>query len=154
MSSEADGLYEEVMRILREKFEGRIDDFLFPPPVFVEMQGEFLEADLENGSLTARFPIQEKYLNPYRTMQGGMIAAAIDNTLGPLSVMIAPTNVTRTIEVKYSRPVLMQMGHIVVQARLVERQELKLIFEAKVTSPNGDRLATCKAVHWIIAKNL
>ena len=135
---------------LNEKFGARVQDFLLPPPVFGLMQGELLELDLDKGSLTARFPVLESYCNPYRSMQGGMIAAAVDNTLGPLSVAIAPPNVTRTLEMKYSLPVTPQMGFILVHARLVERSEPRLFFDARVTSMDGRKLATCKAVHWII----
>jgi hypothetical protein len=82
-----------------------------------------------------------------------MLAAAVDNTLGPLSVAIAPPNVTRILEMKYSRPVKPEMEYILVQARLVERKDPQLIFAAKVISPDGHKLATCKAIHWIIDNN-
>ena len=114
------------------------------------MRGEYLEFDLEIGSLIARFPILERYLNPYGTMQGGMIAAAVDNTLSPLSVALASPNVTRTLELKYSHPALPEMGYIIVHARLVERDGPRLAFQARVSSPDGKKLATCKATHWII----
>jgi acyl-coenzyme A thioesterase PaaI-like protein len=143
-------LLQELFEILHKKFGEQIKDYLFPPPIFVTMRGELLEMDLINGALTARFPILESYLNPYGAMQGGMIAAAVDNTLGPLSVAIAPPNVTRILEMKYSRPVRPDMEYIVVQARLVARKDPQLIFAAKVISPEGDKLASCKAIHWII----
>jgi acyl-coenzyme A thioesterase PaaI-like protein len=143
----------EYYKVLQEKFGEQIKHYLFPPPVFEAMGGELLELDLKNGSLTARYPILESYSNPYGTMQGGMIAAAVDNTLGPLSVVIAPPNVTRTLEMKYSKPVRPEMNYIVVQARLVERKDPQLFFAAKVSSPDGHKLATCKAVHWIIDDN-
>lgn len=138
------------MATIRARFGERIRDYRFPPPVFVAMQGEFLEFDLQNGSLKARFPILESHLNPYGSMQGGMIAAAVDNTLGPLSVALASPNVTRTLELKYNHPSLPEMGFIVVLARLVERKDPKLFFEARVSSPDGKKLATCKATHWIV----
>ena len=143
-------LLEELHEILEKKFRGRMQEFLLPPPVFLAMQGELIKMDLQAGILEARFPVLDSYLNPYRAMQGGMIAAAVDNTLGPLSIAVAPPNVTRRLEMKYSRPVTMDMEFIHVQARLVERNDPQLIFEARVTSPQGNRLATCKAVHWII----
>lgn len=150
MAAMVENQNEELMRILREKYQDRIHDFLMPPPIFVEMKGEVLTIDLENCALSVRFPVLEKYLNPYRIMQGGMIAAAIDNTLGPLSVALASPSITRSLEIKYSQPAVVEMEYILVQARLVERKEPKLFFEAKVFSPQGDRLATCKAVHWIV----
>jgi len=33
-----------------------------------------------------------------------MVAAAADNTLGPLSVLVAPPNLTRRMEITYARP--------------------------------------------------
>lgn len=150
MAAVTENQNEEYLRILREKFQDRIHEYLMPPPIFLEMKGEVVSIDLEYSALSVRFPVLEKYLNPYRIMQGGMIAAAIDNTLGPLSVAVAPPSVTRSLEIKYSQPALVEMGYILVQARLVERREPKLLFEAKVTGPEGNRLATCKAVHWIV----
>jgi acyl-CoA thioesterase FadM len=74
----------------------------------------------------------------------------VDNTLGPLSVAIAPPNVTRTLEMKYSQPVTPKMQYIIVHAKLLQREDPILTFEAKVTSPDGRKLATSKATHWII----
>jgi acyl-coenzyme A thioesterase PaaI-like protein len=114
------------------------------------MEGEFLDFDLDAGSLTARFPVRKSYLNPFGTMQGGMVAAAVDNTLGPLSMLVAPPSVTRQLEMTYSRPVPLDIDHIVVSARLLEREDRWLVFKADVRSPGGLRLARSKAVHWIL----
>jgi acyl-coenzyme A thioesterase PaaI-like protein len=138
------------MAILRERLGDRVEDFVVPPPVFTGMGGEFLELNLDDGILAARFPVREWYLNPYRTVQGGMIAAAIDNTLGPLSMLVAPPNVTRRLEVIYSRPVTLDMGAIIVRARLIERNDRWLFFRADVLSPEGRRLVRSKAAHWIV----
>jgi acyl-coenzyme A thioesterase PaaI-like protein len=147
---QADRLSSEVMEILRGRMGDRVHEYAFPPPVFLDMQGEFLELDLEAGALAAQFPVLERYLNPYGTMQGGMVAAAVDNTLGPLSVLVAPPNVTRRLEMKYSRPATVEMGHIVIQARFLDRRDRWLYFEADARSPEGLRLVRAKAVHWIV----
>lgn len=145
-----DPLSTEVAEILRRKLGDRLDQYAFPPPVFVAMQGEFVKMDLDNGTLTVQFPVLESYLNPYGTMQGGMIAAAVDNTLGPLSVLVAPPNVTRRLEMAYSRPVTPDLGQLIVTSRLLERKGRWLFFRADVYDQNGRRLARAKAVHWII----
>jgi len=144
-------LHDKLMELLRDNLGEQMDEYLFPPPVFVDMQGEFVEFDLDAGWLTTKFPVLDRYLNPYGSMQGGMIAAAVDNTLGPLSVAVASVNVTRTLEMKYSQPVMPEMEFILVKAELVKRADRKLFFEATVRSPDGQRLAKCKAVHWIVA---
>ena len=114
------------------------------------MHGEFVAFDEENGALTVRFPLLEHYLNPYDAVQGGMIAAAVDNTLGPLSMLVAPPNVTRRLEVTYSRPATLEMEHIIVVGRLGERKGRQLHFVAEVSSGQGVRLARAKATHWIV----
>jgi acyl-coenzyme A thioesterase PaaI-like protein len=125
-------------------------EYPIPPPVFTAMQGEFIACDLDESSLTTRFPVLESYLNPYGTMQGGMVAAAVDNTFGPLSMLVAPPNVTRRLEMTYSHPVTSDLGHITVTARLLERDGRRLIFSADVRDAHGRRVARAKATHWIV----
>ena len=143
-------IYDQLVEIVRTRAGDTLDQFLIPPPIFTDMQGEILAFDIDQKSLRARFPVQERYQNPYRAMQGGMIAAAVDNTLGPLSLLVAPPNVTRRLELTYSRPVTLDMAYIEVIARLVESQERRLIFHADITSPQGERLARARAQHWIV----
>ena len=63
---------------------------------------------------------------------------------------MAPPNVTRRLEITYSRPVTVEMGSVVVTARLVERQGRRLFFRATVRSEDGLRLARAKAMHWVV----
>ena len=139
-----------VMDVIRQRLGDRLDEFRIPPPVFRAMQGEFLAFDLDGGWLTARFPVLEAYLNPYGSMQGGMVAAAVDNTLGPLSMLVAPPNVTRRLEMKYSRPITPDLEFITVKSRLVERKGRWLTFRAEVIDQEGTLLARARAVHWIV----
>jgi acyl-coenzyme A thioesterase PaaI-like protein len=143
-------LPSSIMDIIRDRLGDRLDDFLIPPPVFGTMQGEFLAFDLDAGSLTTRFPVLEEYLNPYGAMQGGMVAAAVDNTFGPLSLLVAPPNVTRRLEMKYSRPVTTDLESITVTARFQGRQGKQLTFSAEVRDPQGVLLARARAIHWIV----
>jgi acyl-coenzyme A thioesterase PaaI-like protein len=138
--------------IIHKRLGRRIDDFLIPPPVFETMQVQFISFDNEAGSLVIQVPVLEKYLNPYGAMQGGMVAAAIDNALGPLSMLIAPPNVTRRIEIKYSRPITINLEYIIVQANLQKRDGSRLSFSAEARDPMGVLLARAKAIHWIIAE--
>ena len=147
-----DGL-EIIMERVRERMGDKIVQFRIPPPVFVSMQAEVVAFDPEEASLTVRFPVLEKDLNPYHTMQGGMIAAAIDNTLGPLSMLVAPPNVTRQLEVTYSRPITLELKTFLVTARLTGQEKRFLNFTADVTTEDRSKLARAKAVHWIVQEN-
>ena len=79
-----------------------------------------------------------------------MVAAAVDNTLGPLSMLVAPPNVTRRLEMKYSRPITTDLEFIIVTAKLVERKGRWLTFRAKVEDQEEMLLARARAVHWIV----
>jgi acyl-coenzyme A thioesterase PaaI-like protein len=143
-----------IMEIIHQRLGERIQEFLIPPPVFISMQGEFLAFDQEAGILTTRFPVLEKFLNPYGPMQGGMVAAAVDNTLGPLSMLVAPPNVTRRLEMKYSLPVTPDLEFITVKAWLLNREGRWLYFVADVHDQAGKILAKAKAKHWILEDDL
>ncbi len=135
--------------LLKERYGEGIGAYRIPPPILEHMRGEIVAFDEEKGTLTARFPVLESYLNPYGAVQGGMIAAAVDNTLGPLSMLMAPPNVTRHLEMTYSRPVTMDMEYLVVRGRLVGRDDRVLRFAADVSTRDGLRVARARATHWI-----
>jgi acyl-coenzyme A thioesterase PaaI-like protein len=120
------------------------------PPVFKEMNGRIIDYNLAAGTLTCQFPVEERYQNPYGTMQGGMIAAAIDNTIGPLSALVAPPNVTRQLEIRYKRPITAEHRIITITATLQSRPDPYLIFLAQVRTDTGELAATAKARHFIL----
>jgi acyl-coenzyme A thioesterase PaaI-like protein len=142
-----------IMEILQQRLGDKIDDFLLPPPVFELMHGEFLSIDVKTGRITTRFPVLAEFQNPYGSMQGGMVAAAVDNTIGPLSMMVAPLNVTRRLEMKYNHPITDDIEYITVEGKFVEREGRKLTFNADVRDQNGRLLARGHAFHWIIAED-
>lgn len=139
-----------ITKMLHDRLGDEIDDFLIPPPVFELMQGEFLSIDVDSGMIKTRFPVLAAYQNPYKIMQGGMVAAAVDNTIGPLSFLVAPLNVTRRLEMKYSRPITVDMQHIIVEARLGAQDGRRLTFSAEVRDQSGTLLARGQAFHWIV----
>ena len=141
------------MDLIRQKLGARRDDYALPPPVYLAMGAEVVACDAAKGVLSVRFPLRAEYINAYGSVQGGIVAAAVDNVLGPLSMLVAPPNVTRHLEMTYSRPVKPEMGHILVHAKLVEREDRWLTFQAEVRSPEGLRLARSKAVHWIMGES-
>ncbi len=138
-----------IFKIIRERLGDRLGDFMIPPPVFQTLRGEFLAVDLEAGLLSTRFPVLPEYLNPYGLLQGGIIAAAVDNTLGPLSMLVAPPNVTRRLEMKYSQAVTLDLKYILVEGRYLGLEGQFLKFNAEVRAPGGFLLARARAVHWI-----
>jgi len=150
MTTDNKAVHDKFVTMIKSNLGETFEDHHIPPPVFNFMGAEFVSFDTEGKRLVVQFPILRSYLNPYGAMQGGMIAAAVDNALGPLSILVAPPNVTRRLELTYSKPVKIEMGFIIVQARLLEQDGRRLVFSADVRDPKGVRLARAKAIHWII----
>ncbi len=123
-----------------------------PPPIFADMAGEFVDLDMAAKTLMVRFPVQARYQNPMGTMQGGMIAAAIDNAIGPLSFMVAAPNVTKTMEVTYLRPIPASVAEITVVAAFAGQNGRELTFVADVLRGDGAKLATARSVNVLLKR--
>lgn len=143
-------LRQSILGRLKARLGERVKEYLIPPPIFEFMQGEFIEFDPQGGRLVTRFPIRGAYLNPYGIVQGGMVTAAVDNTLGPLSMLVAPPNVTRRLEMKFSRPACMDLKYMQVIGHLVQLDPPWLHLQAEVRDPAGRLLAKARATHWIV----
>ena len=143
-------LPDDLALILTERFGADLVNIHIPPSSFVTMKGAIIEYDLNSGYLKTEFPILETFLNQFGNMQGGIICAAIDNTLGPLSILIAPPNFTRKLEVKFRKPINPAINSIYVEARLVSQRNRMLEFSSKVLDKNDTVYATANASHWIL----
>lgn len=121
-----------------------------PPACLVDMLGEPLEYE-EGLSLSMRFPVLPRYANPLGHMQGGYIVAALDNTLGPFSYLIAPPSVTSSLNTQYLRPVTPESSFITCVARLTERTRATLHLTGEARNPEGKVVALCQAVCKILS---
>ena len=111
-----------------------------PPRVFSDMEGEFIDL-VEGISLTACFPNKDRYMNPMGFMQGGIITAAIDNTVSPLSFMLGSPNVTQTISTTFKRPIKKTDRFVIVKASMIEKTETHIVMQAEVKSDSGKLMA-------------
>ena len=121
-----------------------------PPPCLTDMQGEPV-AYVEGESLAMRFPVLARYQNPIGHMQGGFIVAALDNTLGPFSYLIAPPSVTSALNTQYLRPVTADTAFITCIARLSERTRGTLYLTGEARNPEGKVVALCQATCQVLA---
>jgi len=140
----------DLYKLFQDVLGDKIDDFSLPPPSFTVMQCEVIAYDEKHKSLITKLPVLEQWANPYGTMQGGMIDAAIDNAVGPLSLLIAPPNMTRSIETKLIKAITMEIEYIYVKAELVEEKKRRLTFAINVEDSEGVVYATSKIVNFMI----
>ena len=122
---------------------------VIPPPCLLDMQGEVLEY-AEGERLDVRFPVLPRYRNPMGNMQGGFIVAALDNTLGPFSYLIAPPSVTSSLNTQFLRPVTAKETFIVCSARVVERTRSTLYLAGEARGGDGKIVVLCQSVCQIL----
>lgn len=116
-----------------------------PPPVFFLLGGRFTAYDADAATLTARFPVKPEYRNPLGFMQGGMVVAAVDNTMGPLCFLSGFLGVSTQINTTFVRPVTPADAEIEVVARVVERTASLAQLTATVTGHAGKTAVLCHA---------
>lgn len=122
---------------------------MIPPPCLVDMQGELV--DYEDGvRLRMRFPVLARYHNPLGNMQGGFVVAALDNTIGPFSFLIAAPSVTASLNTQYLRPVTSAETHVTCSAWLVDRTRNTLHIHAQAANSDGKVFALAQSVNQIL----
>lgn len=124
-------------------------ELLLPPPCMLDMQGEFVDWQPDH-SLTMRFPVLPRYRNPLGSMQGGFIAAALDNTLGPFSYLIAPPSVTSQLTLSYLRPVPPGSKFLTCTAWLVARTGKSVHLRGEAVGDDGKIAALAQAACQLI----
>jgi acyl-coenzyme A thioesterase PaaI-like protein len=140
----------DVIELYNKVLGEKIDSYDLPPPSFEVMQCKILEFNAEEKFMIVKIPVLKDWLNPYGTMQGGMIIAAVDNAVGPLSLLVAPKNMTRNIESKLLKPILMESEFIYVKATLSEEKKRRLTFNIIVKDKDENIYAKATVINWIL----
>ena len=112
-----------------------------PSPTHAELKLEYLE--LEPGKkMIAKVPYQKRFTNPIGLYQGGMLAASLDETFGPLSYVTAGGPcMTLSMHVTYLMAFTEKMNHCLIEAIILKKTKNFIFMRADVTSPNGELLA-------------
>ena len=122
--------------------EGRAD----PPPAAELLGWKLIEIDPNAGTIEVEFTATEQFLNPAGTVQGGFLAAMLDDTLGPALVQTlgdgewAPTT---DLHVQFLKPA--KPGEIRASARIVRRGRDVAFMAGELRDPDGDLVATATA---------
>jgi len=122
--------------------EGRV-----PPPPAAELLGlELLSVDPEVGKVEVAFCASERFLNPVGNIQGGLLAAMLDDTLGPALVatlgpgQFAPTT---DLHVQFLRPV--SPGRLIGRGRVVRKGRHVAFLAGELLDTSGTVVATATA---------
>jgi uncharacterized protein (TIGR00369 family) len=117
-----------------------------PPPAAVLLGFRLLDIDPQAGTIEVSFRATEQFLNPAGTVQGGFLAAMLDDTLGPaLAATLghgewAPTT---DLHVQFLAPA--RPGQITGRGRVVRRGAQMAFLAGELVDQDGTLLATAVA---------
>lgn len=140
----------DLIELYTEVLGEKIKDYNLPPPSFEIMQCEIVKYDEDEKLIIVKIPTLESWLNPFGTMQGGIIMGAVDNAVGPLSLLAAPMSITRNIESKFIKPITMNIEFLYVTATLFQQKKKRLIFDVVIKDKDEILYTKAKVTNWII----
>lgn len=130
--------------------EGLFWDFVagrVPEPPAATLLGWQLRAvDPDAGTIEVAFEASEQFLNPIGTVQGGFLAAMLDDTLGPaLVATLGPATFAPTLDlqVQFHRPA--RPGTLVGSGRVLRRTRDIAFLAGELRDERGAVVATATA---------
>jgi uncharacterized protein (TIGR00369 family) len=120
----------------------KIVDGRLPPPACAKTLGiEFTAIDGDRGTIEVKFEAKPEFLNPAGQVQGGFLAAMLDDTMGPALVAtldageFAPTV---NLNVQFHRPAkvgaLKGIGRVVMRGKEICQLSGELLQNDKVVA--------------------
>jgi uncharacterized protein (TIGR00369 family) len=113
---------------------------------------EFIDADVEKGTIELAFAATEAFTNPAGNVLGAFVAAMLYDTVGPaLLATLEPDQFQSTLalSVSFLRPV--RPGRLLGKGRIVHRDGDTAFLEASLLDPTGTVIATATATARVIA---
>jgi uncharacterized protein (TIGR00369 family) len=100
-----------------------------------------LDLDISYGDETCRvkLPVQEFMYNPQGTLHGGIIAMALDISMGHLLNHVSGPGMTLEMQTKYLRAV--KSGTVTCDARFLRRGRSINFLETRMTDEAGEAIA-------------
>jgi uncharacterized protein (TIGR00369 family) len=112
---------------------------------------EFIDSDVENGTIELAFAATEAFTNPTGNVLGAFLAAMLYDTVGPaLLATLEPDQFQSTLDlnVRFLRPV--QPGRIFAKGKVVRRVGDIAYLEASLIDSGGAIIATATAIARVI----
>ncbi len=126
-----------------------------PSPVRILLGWKLLEVNPEAGTIRAQFAGKPEFLNPAGVVQGGLLAAMLDNTLGAaLAAQLGPGQSVVTLELKTSFIHPARVGILVGEGWVVSRGRSICFLEGHLQDSNGNLVAKASATVRIVSRTI
>ncbi len=122
-----------------------------PPPAAVLLGVVFKAVDGEAGTVEVEFEAKPEFTNPAGSVQGGFLAAMLDDTLGPaLTATLNRGEFAPTLNLNVSFERAGKVGRIVGKGRVLRRGK-DICFLAGELYQDGERIASATATAMVRA---
>jgi uncharacterized protein (TIGR00369 family) len=116
-------------------------DRLAMPPIATLLGWHVLDARPGEGWIKIEFDGKREFCNPAGFVQGGILSAMLDDTMGPaVFVMTEGRLYTATISLNFLAPA--KPGRIIGEARVTQLGKTVAFIEGRLTAKDGTLLAT------------
>lgn len=123
------------------------------PPAATHLGLRFLEAEPQSGRILVEFAARAEFTNPHGQVQGGFLAAMLDDTLmGALATLLEPNEFATTLEIKVSFLRAAGLGKLRGEGRVVRRGRSVAFLEGSLHSESGEEMATASATARILER--
>jgi uncharacterized protein (TIGR00369 family) len=118
----------------------------FPKPPCAELLGwELIEADAARGRVRIGFQGRSEFLNPAGFIQGGILAAMLDDTMGPAALVASGGALfTATIDLQVSFLAPARPGPLVGEGQVVQLGKTIGFVEGRLTDSGGTLVAVAR----------
>ena len=123
-----------------------------PAPAAARLLGWKLQTiDPDQGTVRVEFDAKPEFLNPVGTIQGGILTAMLDDTVGPAAAaLLGGDAFAQTLELKASFIHGARVGPLYGEGRVVHRGREIIFVEGSLRDPEGRLVATATATLRVI----
>jgi len=135
-----------------DNFFSKIQRGELPPPNIAEtLNLSFLEVDKENQTLLASFDIGDEFLNPAGFVQGGIVSAMLDDTMGPcLAALLDENQFAPTLSLKVSFIKGANPGKFIGKGKVIKKGKSICYLSSELFDADDDLVATATATAKIV----
>lgn len=122
------------------------------PPVADLLGWQLEELDADAGFARVRYDARTEFTNPLGNVQGGLVAAMLDDAMGPaLVATLEPGQFAPTLEMNISFLSPAKVGPLWAHGRVVKRGRTNAFLEGELVDVDGKVLARATATVLIVS---
>lgn len=126
-------------------------DGMTAPPAAKLLGWRLLDARPEEGWLKVGFDGKAEFCNPAGFVQGGLLSAMLDDTMGPaVLIMTEGKSYTTTVSLTVNFLASAKPGPIIAEAQVTQLGKTIAFVEGRLTAEDGTLLATATAVERLL----